>query len=515
MNARRRSSIVANPLLIGAITTLIVLVAVYLSYTAHNGLPFTPTYDISVELPEASGLQPGNQVRIGGDRVGVVDSISPYQSPSTGRVTAIVKLKLEKSVEPLPASTTAIVQSVSAVGLKYLQLNLNRGASKATIKPGEKLPLSHSSEPVDIDQFFDMFNAKTREASQINLTEFGDGFAGKGLGLNETIATLRPLVTHAVPVLHNLASSSTGLRQFFIALDRAAKEVAPVAQSQANFYSDLDTFFAAWAGVAPSFEKAIVGAPPALRQATASFTYQGPFLEKAAEFMRLLRPSASAARTTAPALGHAFQVGAVNLRAATSLNSQLASTAQAISSFAKNPIVALGIEDLTHTVALGTPIVAGLAPEQRTCNYITVAFRNLASVFSESIGVGTMARAGVVLSPGGPNNEGAPASAPANGPSIDKTATGTLVDDNHLHYNPYPNVAGPGQPVECEAGNEPYIAGKAVLGNVPGNVGTGHEATTRKQNLFGLSYPSSQLKDFPAESKSSGKSKSNAKGGKK
>ena len=32
--------------------------------------------------------------------------------------------------------------------------------------------------------------------------------------------------------------------------------------------------------------------------------------------------------------------------------------------------------------------------------------------------------------------------------------------DNHLHSNPYPNTASPGQPKECEAGNEPY-AGRA------------------------------------------------------
>ena len=43
----------------------------------------------------------------------------------------------------------------------------------------------------------------------------------------------------------------------------------------------------------------------------------------------------------------------------------------------------------------------------------------MASLFSENIGVGTLARVMPVLSPDGPNAEGFPASAPANGPSID------------------------------------------------------------------------------------------------
>jgi hypothetical protein len=46
-----------------------------------------------------------------------------------------------------------------------------------------------------------------------------------------------------------------------------------------------------------------------------------------------------------------------------------------------------------------------------------------------------------------------------------------------LHFNPYPNGAAPGQPRECEAGNEPYLPG-LQLGNVPGNQGTTTELTS-------------------------------------
>ena len=81
---RRRSSLAASPLLIGAITTLIVVVAVFLSYNANNGLPFVPTYNIKVELPEASGLQPSNQVRIAGTRVGIVSSLTARRTRAPG-----------------------------------------------------------------------------------------------------------------------------------------------------------------------------------------------------------------------------------------------------------------------------------------------------------------------------------------------------------------------------------------------------------------------------------------------
>jgi ABC-type transporter Mla subunit MlaD len=495
----RRGSLAANPLLIGAITTLIVAVAVYLSYNALNGLPFTPTYDIQVELNQANGLLPSNEVRIGGSRVGLVNHLTAHQDPATGRVVAIAYLKLEKGVEPLPANTTAIVQSVSALGLKYLELD--KGNSARTVRPGATIPASLTREPVQIEELFKMFDKPTRTASQTNLNTFGDAFAGRGLGLNETIATLRPLLANAVPVLHNLASPQTNLHGLWVALERTAAETAPVAQQQANFYVDMDTFFSAFASVAPSLEQSIVGGPPALRQAIHSLGSEASFTENTTEFVRLLRPSAKALASAATPLGDAFAAGTVNLRQAIPLNTQLAMAAKDLQEFIANPVVVLGLEDFTQIAEAGNPVVAGLAPAQTTCNYLTLFFRNIASLLSQGTGVGTLARVQVLFSPVGPNAEGGPSSAPANGGSEAVNSTSAKVENNFLHFNPYPNVSGPGQPKECEAGNETFIPGKTVIGNVPGNSGTTHDVTTRSQNLLGLEYPSATLQDLGLKSK--------------
>ncbi len=491
--SRRRGSLAASPLLIGALTTLIVAVAVYLSYNALNGLPFTPTYDIKVELNEAAGLEKTNYVRIGGDLVGTVEKVVAKQKPHTGRVVAIAYLKLEKGVEPLPANSTVIVQSVSALGLKFLQLE--RGNSRQTLAPGATIPVAQTREPVQIEELFKMFDQKTRTAAQENSNTFGDAFAGRGLGLNETIATLRPLVTNAIPALHTLAAPQTDLGGLFKALDQAAVEASPVAQEQANGWVALDTVFSALAGVAPSIEATIVGGTPALRQAIHSLPFQAPFVEKTAEFFRLLRPSAKALVSSAPQLGHAFAVGTVNLRNAIPLNTQLAEAAKALQDFIANPVVTLGLEDFTQTAQAGAPVAAGLAPAQVNCNYVSLFFRNTASLFSQGIGVGNLARFQVVFSPIGPNAEGAPSSAPANGGS-QAVGKSKVVPNNFLHANPYPNVGGPGQPKVCEAGNEPFLVGKPVVGNVPGATSSAHEATTRSQNLLGQEYPAATLKDL-------------------
>jgi hypothetical protein len=366
-----------------------------------------------------------------------------------------------------------------------------------------------------------MFNKPTRTAIKINTNNFGDGLAGRGLGINAAIHELRPLVTAAVPVLRNLANPATGLHELWVALDRVASQSAPVAQTQAEYFSDLDTFFSAWASVAPSIEAANRGGPASLEQGIYSLPHEAPFYENAAEFMHLLRPSASALRTVAPQLGHAFSVGAVNLAAATALNTRLAESSQGLEEFAKNPVIPLAFEDFARTLEIGNPLLAGIAPEQVNCNYWTLAFRNLASLGTENIGVGTVERASTVLSPSGVNNEGYPASAVANGPDIEKKlGTSTVIHNNHLHYNPYPNVTGPGQRNLCEAGNEEYVEGETQIGNVSG-VTNNREFTSREDNLAGQPYPEATLKALgiatpppkaKTKTKAKGKSKSKGKG---
>src|SRR5206468_4456437 len=66
MRRRGSASIVANPVLVGAVTTLVVVVAVFLSYNANNGLPFVPTRAVFVEIKNGSELVKGNDVREGG-----------------------------------------------------------------------------------------------------------------------------------------------------------------------------------------------------------------------------------------------------------------------------------------------------------------------------------------------------------------------------------------------------------------------------------------------------------------
>src|SRR5204863_428081 len=193
MRRRGSASIAANPVLIGAATTLVVIVAVFLAYNANNGLPFVPSYSLKVNVPSAANLVKGNEVRLGGTRVGVVDSIEPVRHRN-GIVTAQLGLKLETTVKPLPIDSTVIVRPRSALGLKYVELT--KGTSQRGWPDGSTVPLTQARpRAVEIDEVLNMFDDKTRAASRVNLKEFGDAFAGRGQDLNIAIEQLNPLLT--------------------------------------------------------------------------------------------------------------------------------------------------------------------------------------------------------------------------------------------------------------------------------------------------------------------------------
>ena len=72
---RAQASAFANPVLIGAVTVLIVLVAVFLAYNANAGLPFVPTQELKVDMSDGSDLTIGNDVREGGYLVGQISNM--------------------------------------------------------------------------------------------------------------------------------------------------------------------------------------------------------------------------------------------------------------------------------------------------------------------------------------------------------------------------------------------------------------------------------------------------------
>ncbi len=461
MRSRRTESAFRSPILIGALTVLVTIIAVYLAYNANSGLPFVPTYNLNVEVPDAAGLNPTDGVMIGGTRVGYIASITGTTLPN-GHMGAVLHLKLNRSVEPLPADSTDLVRPVSPLGEKYLEIT--RGHSSLTLAPNATIPASHTSLPVEIDDFFKMFNAPTRTASKSSLNTFGDAFAARGADLNDALSRLEPLVGHLLPVMTNLIDPRTRWAQLFPSLEQAAHEVVGVAGRQAHLFAALDETFTPLSQATPSLQAAIAGGPPALRTATRELPAQAQFIDDSTELFHRFRPAFANLASASQQLAPAIAVGIPALQRAPQLNDRLVTTLSDIERFARDARTLPGLELLTETASLIKPTIAFVTPAQTTCNYLALFFRNLENALSESDVTGTMLRVLAVAMPQLPNSEAGPAAAPANGPE----EQGSLVADSFLHSNPYPSTYAPGQrPAECAAGNEIYLEGRQMIATNP------------------------------------------------
>lgn len=463
--------VASSPILVGAVTVLVVIVAVFLAYNANNGLPFVSTYNLKARLPNADALVKGNEVRVGGVRVGVVKEVKAVQA-GNGEVAAELSLSLDKNVEPLPVDSTITVRPKSALGLKFLQIT--PGSSKKGFAPGETIPVSAAKpEPVDIDQFFDMFDKKTRQAIRQNLAGFGNALAGRGPQLNEAIGALRRLAVNGQPVLRVLVAPSTDFAGFWRALEALSATVAPVAQQQASMFVALDRTFAAFARVSrPYIQETIEKSPSTEDTAIADLPVLRPFLRDTQRFFTALTPGAKALAETSPVIAESLHAGVPVLNATPVLNNQLQPTAEALLAFQEAPGVSTGLELLTGTNQLLKPSLTYIAPSQTICNYWTLTFQEVSNASSQGNENGNWLQFLSYGPPEGTNAESGQASAPANEP-------GSV--ENHLHFNPFPRTAAPGQEGVCEAGNEKYVKGETVIGHASELWGTETRGQVKKE----------------------------------
>jgi ABC-type transporter Mla subunit MlaD len=468
----RRDSALLSPVLIGALTVLITVVAVVLAFQANSGLPFVPRYTLHVRVANAEELTRGNEVHMGGSLIGSVADVQPARTAG-GQPIAVLDLQLSKSVEPLPVDSRFTIRLKGAIGEKYLDITL--GHSHRTWRSGATVPLSQTGAEVDLDQVLSMFTPPTRAGIAASTTGFSDALAGRGTDVNDAIAAFVPLVSDLGSVMRNLASSRSDLAGFIRGLGALAGSLAPVARTQAALFVNLDSTFRALASVAvPYLQDLIAQTPPTFETVIDDSAQIQAFATDTAALFGELRPGFATLPSSAPVLADAFAAGTRNLPATASLDRELVSLAKTLDAYGNNPTVQQGIDRLTLTANSLIPPLAFLTPVQTSCNYVTLLLRNLASALSDSVGTGTVLRIVLVAIDDVIGGEAVPSSSPYLTP-------GTSGAGNHgpLHVDPYPNTDSPGQTAECSAGNERYSTAHAVIGNPPGNVGLRTETTSR------------------------------------
>jgi virulence factor Mce-like protein len=451
MRKQRTASAWANPTLVGAVTVLFALVAVFLAYSANQGLPFVPTTELKVDIADGSNLTVGNDVREGGFRVGFVSALTPVELPD-GTTVAQLTLKLSKSDAAVPVDSHVEIRARSVLGLKYI--DLIKGTSSQLIADGGTLPIGHTTVPVQFDQIFNTFDPKTRQAIKTDLVESGDLLAGRGSDLNSTIQDLPPLLQHLTPVARYLSDPATGLTNFFDALNRFTSALAPVAQTGARLFTEMATTFQAISSNATEYQATIADSPSTLAVSTDSLRAQQPLLADLTTFGTDLSPATAALHRALPLINPALEAGTRTLKRTPALNTRLQGVMRQLKSLAQAPGTDIAINALSGTVQTLNPTIRYLGPYVTVCNDWNYWWTYLADLVSERTNFGTAQRALFNLADlaqtNNVNSQGA--YAPVNGGG----STNLTGGNEFLHIQPYGAAIDSQGSADCETGQRGY-----------------------------------------------------------
>jgi phospholipid/cholesterol/gamma-HCH transport system substrate-binding protein len=178
--------------LLGVLALAVLGAFLYVGFTAARRLPFASYYYVAGAFRSADNIGRQDQVRMGGVRVGQVDSTRVQ------RGLAIVRLQLEHGIAPLRSDTTLQVRPLSAVGTRFVEIT--PGTRGTPLRPGAVIPASQTSATVPLTDLFNVFDRHTEHQTQTLLRQLGVGFAGRGEDAATALADLPPALGHLANV---------------------------------------------------------------------------------------------------------------------------------------------------------------------------------------------------------------------------------------------------------------------------------------------------------------------------
>ncbi len=454
MRARKQPAF-ANPVLIGAVTVLVAVVAVFLAYNATNGLPFVPTRQLKVEFTNGAALVVGNDVRESGYRVGVVASMQPVLLPN-GQVGAEAVLNLNTNQGKIPVDSTATIRPRSALGLKYV--DITRGHSTKVFSDGAVMKVSRTTVPVQFDDINTLFDARTRPAVQQNLAGYGDALAARGSSLNDTISTLPSLFGHLQPVAQYLSDPNTGLTRFFDALNGFMGTVSPVAATNVKLFADQATTFEAISRNAADLANSIKESPPTLDVSTRSLIAQQPLLVDLTTLNKQLLPATEQLKQALPNINPALAAGIRVLPRTPPVNQKLENVLGSLKSLSLDPGTNEALNGLNQTVTTLNPMIKYLGPYVTVCNQFNYFWDEIQDLVSEQTSFGMAQRALIQFNNHQASNAGVQGSAyPANGYQPgDPPDQGYPGDAEYAHGPAYAAAIDNQGNADCEVGQRGY-----------------------------------------------------------
>jgi ABC-type transporter Mla subunit MlaD len=272
----------SNPVRFGVAFVIVLAIVVYFGFTKH--IPFKHGYRLNGMFNTAVNIAPKSPVRIAGVSVGKVTSIRRVGN------AGLVSMEIEGKGLPIHSDATLKIRPrIFLEGNFFVELQPGSPSAQA-LSSGATIPVTQTSDPVQLDQVLDALNTDTRTNLQTFLVEYGQALTRKPTpaqdaeqapevrGLNGAQAfnkafQIGPEALRDTAVLNQALSGQTphDLSKLFANIEKVTAQLDVHEQQLGELIGNFSTFLGSFAAQSPSLRNAIAQLPGTLHNADRGF----------------------------------------------------------------------------------------------------------------------------------------------------------------------------------------------------------------------------------------------------
>jgi phospholipid/cholesterol/gamma-HCH transport system substrate-binding protein len=225
-------------------------------------------YTVKARFLSASQIVEGNLVQVGGAEIGEVSKIELTEGGQADLTLRITK----KEFAPLREGTEATIRQASLSGVANRYVDLKLAPNNAPeMSEGETIPPAKTTSTVDLDQIFNTFDPKTRDALGGVIRGFADQYRGEGERANKGWLYLNPSLAASSRLFNELNRDTPLLERFIVSSSKLVTDLAVKRDDLAGVVRNLDTTFGAIGRRRVELARALQLLPQFMRRANTTF----------------------------------------------------------------------------------------------------------------------------------------------------------------------------------------------------------------------------------------------------
>ena len=251
-------------------------------------------YRVTLVLDNAGQLVKGNQVKVGGRPVGLVESIE-LQDDARARI----EVSIDDEFAPLHEGSVMTLRATSLSGIanRYLALEPGRN-DRPAIPDGGQIRAEDGREAVDLDQLLNTLDQETQRDLQAFVRNAGDAFVS-AREANAGLEALNPALSQSAATFRALMRDQEHLERFIVRSAQVVEDVSSRPEHLDALVGNALGAVGALARESSALDSAIGRLPPTLRKTNTT-------LVNLRATLRDVRPLVRDARPVAPLLSDAF-----------------------------------------------------------------------------------------------------------------------------------------------------------------------------------------------------------------